>query len=133
MILLTGMTGKSGKWFLKNLIDKKNNHKNQNYRVIVRTTSNVDLIDICGLSIEKAYGDLNDVAFLDKAMKNVTTVFHVAGIHTSLKVVQAAAENNVKWQYRSAHILQYELMSKYFLKKWDTYKKNGTFTSIPVI
>ena len=96
MILLTGMTGKSGKWFLKNLIDKKNNHKNQNYRVIVRTTSNVDLIDTSGLSIEKAYGDLNDVAFLDEAMKNVTTVFHVAGIHTSLKVVQAAAENNVK-------------------------------------
>ena len=40
---------------------------------------------------------------------------------------------NIANQYRSAHILQYKLMSKYFLKKWDTYKKNGTFTSIPVI
>ena len=28
-------------------------------------------------------------------------------------------------QYRSAYILQNKLMSKYFLKKWDTCKKTG--------
>lgn len=97
MILLTGITGKSGKWLLAQLNKDKNNYHKQNYRIIVRTTSNTELIDKSKLKIEKVCGDLEDQAFLDQALKNIKTVFHVTGIGMSLKVVKAALKNNVKW------------------------------------
>ncbi|MGD0021855.1 MAG: NAD(P)H-binding protein [Smithellaceae bacterium] len=97
MILLTGMTGKSGRWFLQNLINSNENIRSTRFRVVVRNSSNTDLINKSGLSIEKANGDLNDSIFLDEVMKDIDTIFHIAGIHTSLKVVKAAIKNNVKW------------------------------------
>ena len=97
MILLTGITGKSGKWFLRNLIDNDSCLNNENYRVIVRATSNVELIDQSGLCIEKTFGDLNDERFLDNALKDIKIVFHIAGIHTPLKVVNAAIKNKINW------------------------------------
>lgn len=97
MILLTGITGKSGKWFLRNLNDNNNSLNKKSYRVIVRTTSNVELIDQSKLCIEKAYGDLNDEAFLSDALKGINIVFHIAGIHSSMKVVNAAIKNKVDW------------------------------------
>ena len=96
MILVTGITGKSGTWFLKRLIREKEGLKNTKLRVVVRNTSNVELIDRSGLPIEKVYGDLHDASFAEEAMKNVSTVFHIAGIHTSLNVVKAAINRNVK-------------------------------------
>lgn len=97
MILLTGITGRSGKWFLETLINNSNHLNNKSYRAIVRSTSNVKLIDESGLSIEKVYGDLEDDEFLDNAMKDINIVFHITGINTSLKVVKAAVKNKVSW------------------------------------
>lgn len=96
MVLVTGITGKSGTWFLKRLIEEKENLKETKFRVIVRNSSNVELIDSSGLHIEKAYGDLNDTYFVEKSMENISTVLHIAGIHTSLKVIVAAINNSVK-------------------------------------
>ena len=96
MVLVTGITGKSGTWFLKRLIDEKENLTETKFRVIVRNSSNVELIDTSGLPIEKAYGDLNDASFIEKSMENISTVLHIAGIHTSIKVVEAAINKNVK-------------------------------------
>ncbi|MFW6351871.1 MAG: NAD-dependent epimerase/dehydratase family protein [Bacteroidota bacterium] len=95
MILVTGITGKSGTWFLKRLIREKEDLKNTKFRVVVRNTSNVELIDRSGLSIEKVYGDLHDASFAEEAMENVSTVLHIAGIHTSLNVVKAAIKHDV--------------------------------------
>ncbi|VEN74473.1 GDP-mannose 4,6-dehydratase [Candidatus Desulfarcum epimagneticum] len=97
MILLTGIAGKSGKWFLKNLNDDNSPLNKKSYRAIIRTTSNVELIDQSRLCIEKAYGDLNDETFLEDALKDISIVFHIAGIHTSMKVVNAAIKNSVDW------------------------------------
>jgi uncharacterized protein YbjT (DUF2867 family) len=97
MILLTGITGKSGKWFLKYLNENNSHLKKNKYRAIIRKTSNVELIDKSRLNIEKAYGNLNDETFLENAFKNISIVFHIAGIHTSMKVVNAAIKNNVDW------------------------------------
>jgi len=95
MVLVTGITGKSGTWFLKRLILEKESLKDVKFRVVARNSSNVELIDSSGLPIEKVYGDLNDASFIEKSMKNISTVLHIAGIHTSLKVVEAAINNDV--------------------------------------
>jgi len=97
MILLTGITGKSGKWFLKNLSENYSSLNNKKFRAVVRETSNVELIDKSELPIEKVYGDLNDEIFLGDTLKDISVVFHIAGIHTSTKVVKAAIKNKVNW------------------------------------
>jgi uncharacterized protein YbjT (DUF2867 family) len=96
MILVTGITGKSGTWFLRRLIEEKEKVKDAKFRVIVRNSSDVKLIDSSGLQMEKVFGDLHDDSFVEKSMENVSTVLHIAGIHSSLTVVKAAMKNNVK-------------------------------------
>ncbi len=96
MILITGITGKSGSWFLKRLINEKENLHDKTFRVIVRKSSNVELIDNSGLQLEKAYGDIEDNIFIEESMRGITEVFHISGIRTSINVVKAAINNNVK-------------------------------------
>lgn len=96
MVLVTGITGKSGNWFLKRLMSEKGSLIDTRFRVSVRNTSNVELIDNSGLQMDKVYGDLNDTSFIHKAMKGISTVIHIAGIHNSLNVVEAAISNDVK-------------------------------------
>jgi len=96
MILITGITGKSGLYFFQNIINDKK-LKNEKFRVVVRQTSNTDFIDKSGICIEKAIGDLNNLKFIEEAMKDIDVVFHIAGIHFSLNVIEAAIKNNVKW------------------------------------
>jgi len=96
MILLTGVTGKSGRWFLNQILEDSKTSTPQRYRALVRSTSNCTALDKHPAVIEKKCGDLNDATFLHEAMEGVSTVFHVAGIHTSLKLVQVAASHGVK-------------------------------------
>lgn len=93
MLLITGITGHTGKYFLQELIGHNYNGK---IRCIVRKTSDTSMLDNCDLSIEKVVGDLNDHSFLDEAMEGVTEVFHIAGIQNSLNVVQASISHNIK-------------------------------------
>ena len=119
MILLTGITGKSGKWFLRNLNDNNSPLNKKRYRAIVRTTSNVELIDQSRLCIEKAYGDLNDESFLEDALKDISIVFHIAGIHNSMKVVNAAIKNKVNWMilvHTTGIYSKYKSASKEYIK-----------------
>lgn len=97
MILLTGITGKSGRWFLEALDNDCARLKKEKYRAVVRESSNVKQLDESQLSVEKKCGDLEDEEFLDQVMKGVDVVFHIAGIKTSLKVVNAAVKNKVNW------------------------------------
>jgi uncharacterized protein YbjT (DUF2867 family) len=96
MVLLTGITGKSGSWFLKRLIAENGNLKDLKFRAVVRDSSKIGSNENCGLKIEYVFGDLEDTSFVESTMKNISTVLHIAGIHTSLKVVQAAVNNNVE-------------------------------------
>ncbi len=70
MLLVTGITGHTGRYFLKELI--KNKYEGT-IRCIVRETSDTSLIDNSGLNIEKVIGDIRDEEFLDKCMKGVDT------------------------------------------------------------
>lgn len=93
MLLVTGITGHSGKYFLQELI----NHKYKGpIRCIIRETSDTSLLDNCGLNIEKVVGDLNDTTFINNVMDGVNTVMHIYNIHHSPIIVETAIRNGVK-------------------------------------
>lgn len=93
MLLVTGITGHTGRYFLQELID----HKYEGpIRCIVRETSETSMLDNSGLNIEKVYGDLNDKEFVRKAVNGVENIMHIYNIHHSPMIVEAAIEYNVK-------------------------------------
>lgn len=93
MLLVTGITGHSGSYFLKELIV----HKYEGpIRCIVRETSDTASLDGCELNIEKIVGDLGDQNFVDKALAGVDTVLHISSIFYSVTVMKAAVKNNVR-------------------------------------
>jgi uncharacterized protein YbjT (DUF2867 family) len=73
MILITGITGKSGKWFLKELSAAHDSLANQEYRVTLRPSSEASIFEGCRLKIEKTIGDLDDLDFVAGAMQDVDT------------------------------------------------------------
>ena len=93
MLLVVGITGHTGRYFLQELID----HKYEGLiRCIVRETSDTSMLDNSGLNIEKIYGDLDDKEFIRKVMNGVDTIMHIYNIHHSPMIVKAAIENNAK-------------------------------------
>jgi nucleoside-diphosphate-sugar epimerase len=96
MILLTGITGKSGSWFFKNLIDEKTKFEKTTFRAVVRKTSKLEPIKNSGLNIEQVFGDLENQEFANQITDGVSTILHIAGIGKSLNLVKAAVKNNVK-------------------------------------
>ena len=93
MLLVTGITGHTGRYFLQELI--KNKYEGP-IRCIVRETSDTSLLDNSGLNVEKIYGDLNNKEFVRKAVNGVDNIMHIYNIHHSPMIVKAAIENNVK-------------------------------------
>lgn len=93
MLLVTGITGHSGRYFLQELIDNK---YDGTIRCIVRKTSDTSMVDNSGLNIEKVVGELTDQEFMDKAMVGVDEVMHIASIFYSVNIIKAAVKNNVK-------------------------------------
>ena len=93
MLLITGITGHSGRFFLQELIDNK--YENS-IRCVVRESSDTSLLDSSGLKIEKVVGDLNDQEFMERAMSDVDAVMHIYNIHYSPMIVQSSIKNNVK-------------------------------------
>lgn len=93
MLLVTGITGHSGRYFLQELI--KNKYE-EPIRCIVRETSDASMLDSSGLNIEKAVGNLTDPDFMEKCMSGIDTILHIAGIQKTLNVINPAVKNNVK-------------------------------------
>jgi len=93
-ILVTGATGRSGHYFLKEL---ESNYKQLefDFRFIVRSTSNTRTLDNSNFPIKKYIGDLDDEKFLFEALEGVDTVLHIAGIYWSKAIVKASIQNNV--------------------------------------
>lgn len=93
MLLVTGITGHTGRYFLQELIDQKYEGP---IRCIVRETSDTSMLDNSGLNIEKVYGDIHDEAFLDEIAKGVDEIVHIINVRHTLRVLKAAIKNNVK-------------------------------------
>lgn len=93
MLLVTGITGHTGRWFFQELV--KNNYKGT-IRCIVRESSNTTILDHSGLDIEMVMGNLEDQEFVEKTMVGVEVVMHIYNIHHSPSIIQAAIKYNVK-------------------------------------
>lgn len=96
-ILITGITGQSGKWLLRRLIAESATNPNLKVRALVRDKSKMLKEDYKNLQIEYVFGDLFDVAFAQSIMQGIDTVLHLAGIGKSQIIVDAALKNGVKW------------------------------------
>jgi nucleoside-diphosphate-sugar epimerase len=93
-LLITGITGHSGRLFAERL--SKGRYKGP-IRCISRPGSDTGFLKMTGLNYSVVTGDLDDADFLDTAMKEVETVFHIAHINYSSRIVHAAISNNVQW------------------------------------
>lgn len=93
MLLVTGITGHSGRYFLQELI---NNKYEGTIRCIVRASSDTSMLDNCGLKIEKVIGNLDDIEFVEKVMEGIDTIMHIYNIHHSPIILRFAIKNNVK-------------------------------------
>ncbi|WP_088104324.1 NAD-dependent epimerase/dehydratase family protein [Halalkalibacter urbisdiaboli] len=93
MLLITGITGHTGRYFLQELI---NNKYEGAIRCIVRDTSDTSLLDDSGLNIEKVVGDIRDKQFLDECMKGIDTIVHIVNIRHTIPIIKAAINNNVQ-------------------------------------
>lgn len=93
MLLVTGITGHSGRYFLQELI--RNKYEGP-IRCVVRENSDTTLIDNSGLNIEKVVGDLENQEFMNEVMSGVNTVVHIASIFYSVTLMRAAVKNDVK-------------------------------------
>lgn len=93
MLLVTGITGHTGQFFLQQLIT--HNYKGK-IRCTVRKNSNVEVLKNSGLDIELVYGDLNDEKFINEIMDGVHEVLHIYNIHHSPTIIRAAISNNAK-------------------------------------
>lgn len=99
-LVLTGATGKKSGGILAKKISENLPIVKEMFpdgiRVIVRGTSNTQQIEQQIPNIEKFVGNLTDVEFLKRALKDSDTVLHIAGIHWSREIVSAAAFCNVR-------------------------------------
>lgn len=93
MLLVTGITGHSGRYFLQELI---NNKYKGPIRCVVREDSDTSMLGNSGLQIEKVVGILDNQDFVDRVMVGVDTVIHIASIFYSVTMIKAAVKNNVK-------------------------------------
>jgi nucleoside-diphosphate-sugar epimerase len=94
VIFVTGMTGHSGNWFLKEL---ENIKYSEEIVCSVRRNSNTENTDASTLRIRKVIGSIEDVSVLSKSMVGCDTVVHIAGIMFSDHVMEAAIAAGVKW------------------------------------
>jgi len=92
MLLVTGITGHTGRYFLEELI---NNKYEGPIRCVVRESSDTSFIDTSGLNIEKVIGDLNNPEFIDSVMNGIEIIMHIYNIHHSLMLVKSAIKKKV--------------------------------------
>ena len=100
ILVVTGLTGKkSGGGLAQKLADNMESVKQKfpdGIRAVVRASSNTKTIDNL-IRPECIYvGELTDVEFLKEAFYGADTVLHVAGIHFSRQIVDAAAYCQVR-------------------------------------
>jgi dihydroflavonol-4-reductase len=72
-ILVTGANGFLGSWVTRALLSE-----GHDVRILARPSS--DLSEIEGLRFTKAFGDVTDLSSVEAAMKDIESVFHLAGV-----------------------------------------------------
>ena len=99
MLALTGITNNPGQVLIEYIsknIEQVRSLFPGGLRAVCRSSSNIKNYERLLPEGEKYLCDLTDVEGLKRALKNVDTVFHVAGIHWSREVFEAAAYCGVR-------------------------------------
>lgn len=100
ILALTGVSGKkSGAAFLRLIsdnMDEINGMFPDGIRVIVRNTSNTEHIESVLSNAKIIKTGIENVETLKESFKGVDTILHIAGIHYSREIVNAAAYCNVR-------------------------------------
>lgn len=98
ILAITGATGKSGGSFIKLLQKNKALISEQfdAFRLLTRQDLNLEAWGVNLARTDICRGDLRDYSFLEKAFEGVDTVVHIAGIHFSRNVVDAAVSCGVR-------------------------------------
>ena len=96
-VLITGITGKNGRYLLKEMETNREELKDVHFKFFLRESSDSTYIDKSSLDIEKYVGDIDTYeGALEFTKGNYDTILHIAGIQRSIPVVKAAIENGVK-------------------------------------
>lgn len=93
MILVIGLSGHTGGYFLDNLI--LNNYK-EKIRVFAHSDKGLEKLKDSKLDYEIIYGDLNDINLIEKACEGVNEIVEIYNIRYSLNVLNAALKQKVK-------------------------------------
>lgn len=99
LLAVTGITGKSGRAFAHHLEAHRDVIEKMfpaGIRVLLHRERESDEQILPGFNFERMYGDLDDEQFLSEAFLGVDTIVHIAGIHWSREIAQAAAGNFVR-------------------------------------
>lgn len=94
MILVTGITGHSGRFFAERLA--REGYAGE-IRCLCRPSSETSFLERTRLNYSIVAGDITSTEFLDQVVKGVDTILHIASIRYSRKIVEAAIRNNVRW------------------------------------
>lgn len=96
LILMTGVTGHSGRYAVERLVQRRAECEGLQFRALVRGASDVTRLQESGLPIELVYGDIGDDATLARCMAGVDTLLHIVGIRDSVRVLAAAINAGVR-------------------------------------
>lgn len=88
--VLTGVTGKSGRYAIERLAERKDELSGCSFRAVVRSREKAAFIEESGLPIELYEGSIDDEAFLSGVFSGADTLLHIVGIHSSPSVVPLA-------------------------------------------
>ena len=94
--VFTGITGKSGRYTIERLIERKDDVKDCSFRAVVRSPEKAAFLLESGLPIELSYGSIEDAAFFSGVCAGADTLLHIAGIHTSRTVVPVAIAAGIR-------------------------------------
>ncbi len=98
-LAVTGITGKSGRYFWDFVLENEVLIKSKwdGIHLISRNIETLNKIEKKSLCLEYFEGDLaNNEVVLDCFTKDCDTLLHIAGIHWSLQLVNAAIKNGIK-------------------------------------
>lgn len=100
ILAITGATGKKSSGYFTQLLCEHSDEINAIYkdgiRVVARETSDTSMVDSVPLRFQKYIGSIENIDFLKTAFHDVDTIVHIAGIHWSKEVIEAASSCRVR-------------------------------------
>lgn len=94
MLLVTGATGHSAKFFFDTLVKQEYQKR---IRCLVRETSQIESLQKLDLDLEFFYADFQDITHLKESMIGIDVVLHITGLPYSEKIIRAGNEMGVDW------------------------------------